>query len=245
MRISKFNQVLIVAVAIYLFFRFGIRPPIPSSLMLMFMAIALLTIFVFISSSQESWKEFLSPIVATLIEDKRRKLRLIIFIAFPLLTGFVTFMEVNPSIQAPAELRSIHPAPPNVINFRGKIIEILGRDNPFRKTGNIGEHIKEGAAIYYEYCFYCHGDALNGKGHFAFGLNPSPADFTDQGTIAQLQESYVFWRIAKGGMGLPREGAPWNSAMPAWEDTLTEEQIWKVIIYLYEAAGVFPRTWEE
>jgi hypothetical protein len=29
----------------------------------------------------------------------------------------------------------------------------------------------------------------------------------------QLTESFVFWRIAKGGPGLPKEGAPWNSAM--------------------------------
>ena len=28
----------------------------------------------------------------------------------------------------------------------------------------------------------------------------------DSGTIAQLQESYLFWRIKKGGVGLPVEG---------------------------------------
>jgi mono/diheme cytochrome c family protein len=65
------------------------------------------------------------------------------------------------------------------------------------------------------------------------------------GTIAQLTESFVFWRIAKGGVGLPREGAPWNSAMPAWEDYLTEEEIWAVILFLYEQTGRHPRTWEE
>jgi hypothetical protein len=55
----------------------------------------------------------------------------------------------------------------------------------------------------------------------------------------------VFWRIAKGGPGLPREGAPWNSAMPAWEDFLSAEDIWAVTLFLYEQAGVTPRTWEE
>jgi len=55
----------------------------------------------------------------------------------------------------------------------------------------------------------------------------------------------VFWRIAKGGPGLPREGAPWNSAMPAWEDILTEEEIWAVIIFLYDQTGAQPRSWEE
>jgi len=55
----------------------------------------------------------------------------------------------------------------------------------------------------------------------------------------------VFWRIAKGGVGLPNEGTPWNSAMPAWEDFLTEDEIWAVTIFLYEQANKTPRTWEE
>jgi hypothetical protein len=69
--------------------------------------------------------------------------------------------------------------------------------------------------------------------------------FTGSGTIAQLTESFVFWRVAKGGPGLPREGTPWNSAMPAWEDILTANEIWSVIVFLYEQTGVTPRTWEE
>lgn len=86
---------------------------------------------------------------------------------------------------------------------------------------------------------------MDGEGHYAHGFNPLPLSFTDPGTIAQLTESFVFWRIAKGGPGLPREGTPWNSAMPVWEDFLTEDEIWAVIIYLYEQTGWRPRTWEE
>ena len=65
------------------------------------------------------------------------------------------------------------------------------------------------------------------------------------GTIAQLQESYLFWRIKKGGVGLPIEGMPWKSAMPRWEHELSDEKIWKVIIGEYDGAGQSPRTWEE
>ena len=54
----------------------------------------------------------------------------------------------------------------------------------------------------------------------------------------------MFWRIAKGGPGLPREGAPWNSAMPVWEDFLSEREIWSVILFLYDQTGWKPRTWE-
>jgi hypothetical protein len=86
---------------------------------------------------------------------------------------------------------------------------------------------------------------LDGEGPAAHALNPVPADFTYSGTISQLTESYVFWRIAKGGPGLPVEGAPWNSAMPVWEDILTADEIWSVILFIYERSGSRPRTWEE
>src|SRR5438132_990076 len=105
-------------------------------------------------------------------------------------------------------------------------------------------HVAAGAEIYIRNCVYCHGDNLDGKGHFAYGFNPPPANFQDPGTIAMLQEAYLFWRIAKGGPGLPKESTPWNSVMPAWEDRLTEEQIWQVIMYLYDATGQQPRRWE-
>ena len=75
-------------------------------------------------------------------------------------------------------------------------------------------------------------------------FNPPPANFQDPGTIAMLQEAFLFWRISKGGPGLPKESTPWNSVMPAWEDRLTEEQIWQVIMYLYDATGQQPRRWE-
>ena len=83
---------------------------------------------------------------------------------------------------------------------------------------------------------YCHGDNLDGKGHFAHGFNPQPAELRrTRARSPMLRRAIVFWRIAKGGPGLPKESTPWNSAMPAWEDRLTEEQIWQVIFYLYDA----------
>ena len=129
--------------------------------------------------------------------------------------------------------------------FRGKPFNIAGGENPLRKdTAAHARHVEAGGAIYVRNCMYCHGDHLDGQGHFAKGFNPPPANFLDPGTIAMLQEAYLFWRIAKGGPGLPRESTPWNSVMPAWEDRLTEEETWQVIMYLYEATGQQPRRWE-
>ena len=68
--------------------------------------------------------------------------------------------------------------------------------------------------------------------------------FSGNDTIAQLQESYVFWRVVKGGPGLPREGGPSISSMPSWEASLTEEEVWKVILFIYDYTGNTPRSWK-
>ncbi len=93
-------------------------------------------------------------------------------------------------------------------------------------------------------CQYCHGDKLDGRGPYADGVDPLPVNFQDVTTIAQLTESYLFWRIATGGPGLSKEATPWKSAMPVWQDFLTEEEIWQVILYLFDYTGHKPRSWE-
>jgi hypothetical protein len=32
--------------------------------------------------------------------------------------------------------------------------------------------------------------------------------------------------------------------MPAWEDLMTEEEIWATTLFLYEQTGIAPRTWD-
>jgi hypothetical protein len=54
-------------------------------------------------------------------------------------------------------------------------------------------------------------------------------------TIALLRDTFLFWRISKGGPGLPEEGGPWDTAMPAWEKFLKEDEIWDVILFLYDS----------
>jgi hypothetical protein len=106
------------------------------------------------------------------------------------------------------------------------------------------KYVREGGEIFFQNCHFCHGDNLNGRGLHAFAFNPIPANFTDPGTIAQLQETFIFWRVSKGGIGLPREGFPWASVMPPWEQHLTTDEIWKVILFEYWHTGYYPRTWD-
>jgi mono/diheme cytochrome c family protein len=242
---SRFVQSVLILVVAFAILRYGIRPPAPWSVLTLYMSIVLIAVLVFASSDSDSWRDFLRPIKATLTEPRLRPVRMGLMVVIPLLLGYYAYTQAAARPQAPPELRAVHPAPPAAIQFRGKELPISGLDNPLRKDqGNFARNVAAGGEIYIKNCMFCHGDNLDGQGHFAAGFNPPPANFQDPGTIAMLQEAYLFWRIAKGGPGLPKESTPWNSVMPAWEDRLTEEQIWQVIMYLYDATGQQPRRWD-
>lgn len=249
-----FWQAVGLLVGAFLLFKWGLvfvppligiaSAPVPQSVLIQYMLIALVGVLVYVSDDEERWRRFKEPIQAGLVDADKRWVRGTLLVAAPALVGLVTFEQVRPKVSAPIQLRSIHPAPPGQISFRGRTLELTGLQNPLRSSGSIEAHYATGRRIYYQNCLPCHGDLLDGRGHFSRGFSPAPLPFDDPGTIAQLTESYVFWRIAKGGVGLPREGTPWNSAMPVWENFLTEDEIWAVIIFLYQQSGFEPRRWE-
>ena len=219
---------------------------VPASVVLQYMVTVAVGVLIYVSDNEERWAQFRSPIRAVLAERRLKPVRWSLLAAVPALVGWVAYGQVASRVEAPPSLRSIHPAPPSEITFRGRSMILTGLENPLRAIpDSLAAFAGAGKRIYYQNCLPCHGDQLDGQGHFAAGFNPLPANFQDNGTIAQLTESFVFWRIAKGGPGLPREGAPWDSAMPQWEDFLTEREIWGVILFLYEQTGWKPRTWEK
>ncbi len=218
---------------------------VPASVVLQYMVTVLAGVLIYVSDDEARWRKFREPITAAMVEPRLKPVRMGGLLVVPLLVGWIAYGQVRTAVQAPPNLRSIHPAPPAEIMFRGKSLTLTGLDNPLRQhADSLASYVGEGKRIYYQNCLPCHGDHLDGLGHFAPGFNPLPANFQDNGTIAQLTESFVFWRIAKGGPGLPREGTPWNSAMPKWEDFLTEREIWQVMLFLYDQTGWKPRTWE-
>jgi mono/diheme cytochrome c family protein len=219
---------------------------VPKSVVLQYMLTVLVGVLIYVSDNEARWKEFKEPIHAAMVQPRLRPVRFATIAVVTLLVGWITFGQVRTSVAAPPNLRSIHPAPPSEIQFRGKTMTLTGLNNPLRQhPESLKDYLAQGKEVYYQNCLPCHGDHLDGLGHYAEGFNPIPANFQDNGTIAQLTESFVFWRVAKGGPGLPREGTPWNSAMPRWEDFLTEQQIWTVVLFLYDQTGWKPRTWEK
>jgi len=177
---------------------------VPGSVVLQYMATVLVGVLIWVSDDEARWTQFKEPMHEVLVQPRLKVVRTAVLAAVTLVVGCITYGQVRAGVAAPPNLRSIHPAPPSQITFRGKTITLVGLDNPLRKTGDMAAHLAVGHKIYYQNCVPCHGDHLDGQGHFASGLNPLPANFQDNGTIAQLTESFVFWRVAKGGPGLPR-----------------------------------------
>ncbi len=258
LRVPAFWQAVIVVVSAWLIFNWAFPPFMPRSLMLPFMIITVLGLILFYSSDDTSWTEFKAPLVATLRDDNKLAHRWGLLIFIPLLLGYVAYDGIKPSLETPLELRQIHPAPPAVLQVYNKTYDLATLESPVRTKvmdqlnidpdiawSTYREAVRAGSEIYFRNCFYCHGDLLGGKGHFAGGLNPLPTNFQDVGTIAQLQESFLFWRITTGGPGLPRDGMPWNSAMPVWHEMLSEEEVWNVITFLYDSVGQVPRMWDQ
>jgi mono/diheme cytochrome c family protein len=220
--------------------------PIPGQLYGWYVVTVLFVILLYVSSSEHSWEEFVTPFRQLLLARTAltKPLRIAVFIAFPLLCGWYFSSWAAGAAEPPGGLRVIHPTPPSAVDFKGKRLILKDiKVNPLRAdAAKLPENIEQGRQVYYKNCFFCHGDHLAGQGHFAKGFNPPPADFQNPGTIAQLSESFLFWRIAKGGPGLPSESAPWDSAMPVWENFLSENEIWQVILYLYDRTHQNPRV---
>ena len=229
----------VLLVAVFLIVKFGlplITAPLPMSLIWLYLFLTTVGIFVYGTLSGESTEALLGPIFRFLggegLNGSAKLARLAVLVLVPLLVGWQTYSELVPSSQPPAENRTIHPAPPG---------EFVGLANP---VPNTPENVMMGKGLFSAFCSPCHGAKFNGNGPASDGFNPPPANFVDPGTIAQLQESYLFWRIKKGGVGLNVEGHPWKSAMPRWEVELPDDWIWKIIMAEYSGSGQKPRTWE-
>ncbi len=240
---------VLTVVVVYAVFTNLIFPPLPKSLLIQYMVIVVVGVLLVATFDNKTATEFFRPITALLGDPGLRLMRSVALVLVMAGGAALTYSFVKPSDTAPLELRTVHPAPPSTLRVYGQSYDLLKLENPIRAefaegSAEFTEAVAEGAELYFSGCVFCHGDRLDGKGQFAGAFNPRPANFQDVATIAQLQESYLFWRITTGGPGLPREGSPWASAMPVWHEMLSEDEVWKIITFLYDYTGFVPRSWE-
>src|SRR4051794_34884631 len=90
---SRLFQAILVLVLAFAFFRFGIRPPAPFSVLSIYMGVVLLAVLVYVSSNSDSWRAFLRPLRATVADRDKRVLRLVLMIVIPLLLGYYAYTQ--------------------------------------------------------------------------------------------------------------------------------------------------------
>jgi len=271
-RLGVFGSTILTLVSLYVFMKLifpylamwmvGTEYPLPapSAFMLMYIVLAVIASLVYIYSDDEKIREFWAPVLVLLREDENRRLvqgRKALAVILPLLVGGYLFSQQIPRARPPLESRIQHPTipgkykklvnpyrnpEPSLVRAFMQQRNLQGVSEPQARQMLIQEYIMEGRMLYGKNCVPCHGAKVDGTGPLARGFRLKPANFTDPGMIATLVEAYPFWRILEGGIALPSEASPWDSAMPAWKEQLAEEQIWKIILAEYDLAGMEPRV---
>ncbi|MEQ8694795.1 MAG: cytochrome c [Gammaproteobacteria bacterium] len=100
--------------------------------------------------------------------------------------------------------------------------EYRGARNPISVTA---ETIDEGRVLYRETCSSCHGATGLGDGERANSLTPSPALLAYMIQRPMAVDEYLLWSISDGGRAF-------NTAMPAFKDDLTQDEIWRIVSYM-------------
>jgi mono/diheme cytochrome c family protein len=88
--------------------------------------------------------------------------------------------------------------------------------------------VSRGAALYQTYCELCHGTSGKGDGRAATLQRTRPADLT----LSARSDEYKIQIITAGGAAVKR-----STSMPAWRDSLSQQQIRDVVAYLRTLHG--------
>ena len=89
--------------------------------------------------------------------------------------------------------------------------------NPLSGNTEILQYAK---VIYATYCGPCHGSKGKGDGVAAAGLQTKPADHSSD-YVQKQTDGALFWMISEG-----------HNPMPAFKNTLTENQRWELVNYI-------------
>jgi mono/diheme cytochrome c family protein len=96
------------------------------------------------------------------------------------------------------------------------------RTNPLPDTP---DNVARGKKLYEENCALCHGAGGLGNGEAGKNLDPPPANIAAFTKMPMASDGYLLWTISEGGV-------PVGSAMPPFKDKLTDDQIWKIVLYV-------------
>lgn len=93
--------------------------------------------------------------------------------------------------------------------------------------------VDEGRLLYQRFCAFCHGESGQGNGPNSFNLSTKPFPFVDKGKRNQIEEKALLDVLRNGGGDVGK-----SNEMPAFEKTLNQKQIKKLIQFLRK--GFYP-----
>ena len=220
----------------------GAWPVIPSSVMKAYLLTIAAGMMLAATSSESGRRALFDPILDLYVNPRRAMARNFTILLVSALGAWFVHGAAAMDEAPPPRVRATHPAPPGQATLWGiqRDLQTLASPYPPGSAGRRGA-VARGKEIYFQNCVFCHGARLSGDGQWRAAFDPAPTDFAGGESIALLSEGYLFWRIGSGGAGLPPEGAPWDSAMPAWDRVITADDTWSVIAFLYEHTGQAPR----
>ncbi len=107
--------------------------------------------------------------------------------------------------------------------------ETRGRANP-----DDSRQVELGAIVYAESCASCHGDRLEGQPDWRQrkpdGKLPAPPH--DQSGHTWHHADEQLFALTKNGLTPPVAPAGYRSDMPAYADSLTDDEIWAVLSFI-------------
>ena len=107
---------------------------------------------------------------------------------------------------------------------------LLRKDVPTKRPPENDQTREEGRKIFFKRCWYCHGEEGDSNAPVADFLDPRPRDFTPgvfKFTTTQsgeLPTDEDLFRTISNGVRF--------TAMPIWEQTLSEDERWKVMYFI-------------
>ena len=105
---------------------------------------------------------------------------------------------------------------------------------PFLGGDTLTKAIDNGSETYQKYCIGCHGPNQDGNGVNAAALNPKPRNLHD---APFMRETLTYERI-NNSLHYGVHG----TAMPRWENTLSEHEIQEVIAYVLSLTWTMPAS---
>jgi mono/diheme cytochrome c family protein len=112
--------------------------------------------------------------------------------------------------------------------LKARIAKEAPKDSPLPASE---DNLMTGAKIYHLHCAGCHGMPAGETPHTAKGMFPRPPQLLHGRGVTNDPPGQTYWKV-KNGIRL--------TGMPAYESTMTDQELWQVSLFLANANKLSP-----